>query len=113
MLSASSAGAKALARSHAGSPAGIPDALAACACTPGFRTPQLKRLIPIGDAELADTSYDGRWRVLKMLRQRRDALAALRRAGSQHYDDAAFQAICQAVNAEREALEAAFPEGLA
>jgi hypothetical protein len=111
MLSASSAGANALAQHHhAGSPAGIPDALAACA---GFRTPQLKRLIPIGDAELADTTYDGRWRILKMLRQRRDALAALRRGGSQHYDDAAFQAICQAVNAEREALEAAFPEGLA
>jgi hypothetical protein len=114
MLSASSAGANALAQHpHAGSPAGIPDVLAAGACIAGFRTPHLKRLIPAGDAELADTSYDGRWRILKMLRQRRDALAALRRSGSPHYDAAAFQDICQAVNAEREALEAAFPEGLA
>jgi hypothetical protein len=86
----------------------------AAACTvPPFRTPQLKDLIPVGDAELADMSYEGRWRILKMLRQRRDALAAQRRSGSPHYDGAAFEAICLAVNAERDALEAAFPAGLA
>jgi hypothetical protein len=113
MLPAHSAGATPFARALTCSPAGLPGALAACARTPGFRTPRLKNLIPIGDAELADLSYDGRWRILKMLRQRRDALAAQRRSGSPHYDGAAFQDICLAVNAEREALEAAFPEGLA
>lgn len=106
MFTASHAGTLSYARSEAGPAAGEP-------ALPAWRTPRLKTLIPLDEAGLAVTSYDGRWRILKMLRQRRDALAAQRRAGLPHYDDAAFQDICRAINAEREALEAAFPEGLA